>query len=98
MKIIGINTSPREGSNVRIALENALEASKAKGAETEIFDINKMNITACQGDNYCKSHEGKCAVDDDMQKIYKAIEEADGVILATPVYFFDVSIIYLEFT
>ena len=34
MKIIGINTSPREGSNVRIALENALEASKAKGAET----------------------------------------------------------------
>ena len=50
-----------------------------------------MNITACQGDNYCKSHEGKCAVDDDMQKIYKAIEEADGVILATPVYFFDVN-------
>ena len=91
MKIIGINTSPREGSNVRIALENALEASKAKGAETEIFDIIKMNITACQGDNYCKSHEGKCAVDDDMQKIYKAIEEADGVILATPVYFFDVN-------
>ena len=35
MKIIGRNTSPREGSNVRIALENALEASKAKGAEND---------------------------------------------------------------
>ncbi|MBR3212929.1 MAG: flavodoxin family protein [Methanosphaera sp.] len=90
MKIIGINTSPRENGNARIALVKALEAAEAKGAETEIFDTNKMNIGACQADNYCKAHEGKCPVDDDMQKIYRAIEEADGVILASPVYFFDV--------
>ena len=91
MKIIGINASPREGSNAKIALEAALNASKDKGAQTEIFDINKMNITSCQGDNYCKEHDGKCAVDDDMQQIYKAIEEADGIILSLPVYFFDVN-------
>jgi multimeric flavodoxin WrbA len=72
MKIIGINTSPRENSNVRIALVKALEAAEAKGAETEIFDTNKMNIGACQADNYCKAHDGKCPVDDDMQKIYRA--------------------------
>jgi len=90
MKIIGLNTSPRENSNARKALETALEAAQANGAETEIFDTNKMNIGGCQADNFCKAHEGKCPVDDDMQKIYRAIEEADGVILAAPVYFFDV--------
>lgn len=91
MKIIGINTSPRDNSNARIALVKALEAAESKGAETEIFDTNIMEINACQADNYCKAHDGKCPVDDDMQTIYAAIEEADGVILATPVYFFDVS-------
>ncbi len=91
MKIIGISASPRDDSNSKLALEKALEAASAKGAETQIFELNKLNITACQGDNYCKAHEGKCAIDDDMQEIYKAIEEADGLILAAPIYFFDLN-------
>lgn len=91
MKIIGLNTSPRENSNCEIALKKALEAAESKGAETELINTNKLNITACQADNYCKEHEGKCAIDDDMTQIYKAIEEADGVILSAPVYFFDVN-------
>lgn len=91
MKILGINTSPREVSNTKIALETALDAAKAEGADVELIDSNKLNITACQGDNYCKAHEGKCAIDDDMQQIYKSIEEADGIIFAFPVYFFDVN-------
>lgn len=91
MKILGINTSPRETSNCRIALEKALDTAKAEGADVELIDSNKLNIKACQGDNYCKAHEGKCAVDDDMQQVYKAIEEADGIIFAIPVYFFDIN-------
>lgn len=91
MKIVGINTSPREVSNCKIALEKALESAASEGAETELINSNKLNITACQGDNYCKAHEGKCAIDDDMTQIYKAIEEADGIIFAIPVYFFDVN-------
>lgn len=91
MKIVGINTSPRDVSNCKIALEKALESAASEGAETELINSNKLNITACQGDNYCKAHEGKCAIDDDMTQIYKAIEEADGIIFAIPVYFFDVN-------
>ncbi|RAP46374.1 MAG: multimeric flavodoxin [Methanosphaera sp. rholeuAM74] len=91
MKIVGINTSPRDNSNARIALQKALETAETKGAEITLFDSNKMNITACQGDNYCKAHEGKCAIDDDMTQIYKAIEECDALIFAIPVYFFDVN-------
>ncbi len=87
MKVIGINTSPRDGSNNKIAIQTALDAAAAKGAETEIFDTCKMNISGCQGDNYCKAHGGKCAIDDDMTKIYAAIEEADAIIFGSPIYF-----------
>ena len=91
MKVLGINTSPREKSNVRIALKAALDATASKGAETEIIDINGLVISPCQGDNYCKEHDGECALNDDMQDIYKKIEEADGIILATPIYFADIN-------
>ncbi len=91
MKVLGINTSPREASNVKIALEAALDAASAKGAETEIVDVNKLTITPCQGDNYCKEHDSECALNDDMQDIYQKIEEADGIILASPIYFCDVN-------
>lgn len=91
MKIVGINTSPREVSNAKIALEKALDTAKVEGADVELIDSNPLNISTCQGDNYCKAHEGKCAIDDDMTKIYKAIEEADGIIFSIPVYFFDVN-------
>ena len=91
MKVLGINTSPRQESNVKIALETPLDATFAKGAETEIVDVNKLTITSCQGDNYCKEHDSECALNDDMQDIYKKIEEADGIILASPIYFCDVN-------
>lgn len=54
MKVVGINTSPREVSNCKIALEKALEAAEAEGAEIQLIDSNKLNISACQGDNIVK--------------------------------------------
>ena len=91
MKILGINTSPRSGSNVKIALETALEAAAAKGAETELISTNTLSISACQGDNYCKGHAGKCAIDDDMSEVYDKILEADAIIFGSPIYFIDVT-------
>ncbi|HII09298.1 MAG TPA: flavodoxin family protein [Methanosphaera sp.] len=91
MKIVGINTSPREGSNCKIALEKALEAAEAEGAQTQLINSNPLTISACQGCNYCKAHEGKCVIEDDMTQIYEAIEEADGIIFSIPVYFFDIN-------
>ena len=67
-----------EVSNCKIALEKALEAAEAEGAEIQLIDSNKLNISACQGDNYCKAHEGKCAIDDDMTQIYQAIEDVEN--------------------
>ena len=74
MKIIGINTSPRENSNSKIALEKALGTAESKGADVKIFDLNNMNIKTCQACDYCVEHKGECSLDDDMQEIYNEIK------------------------
>lgn len=91
MKIIGINTSPRKGSNSRIALEKALSTAGQKGADTQLFDLNSMNIRTCQADDYCASNNGTCCQDDDLQQVYSAIKDAYGIILGTPIYMGNVS-------
>lgn len=91
MKIVGINTSPRDNSNSRIALEKALETAGSKGAVTRFFNLNDLNIKTCQADGYCIDHNGKCVLDDDMQEIYDEIKDAYGIILATPIYMGNIS-------
>ncbi len=91
MKIIGINTSPRQNSNSKIALKKALQTAQNKGASIKYYNLNKMNITTCQAEDYCVEHEGNCILDDDMQKIYEDIKDAYGIIIATPIYMGNVS-------
>ena len=87
MKIIGITCSPRPKSNSRYALEEAFKTLKNEGMETEIFDMNKLDVKPCQGCDFCKTNdEQKCAVKDDMQDIYESLKTADGILLASPIY------------
>lgn len=90
MKIIGINSSPRNQSNSRIALEKALETAANRGADVKIYNLNDMNIRTCQADGYCVEHDA-CALDDDMQELYSDMMDAYGIILSTPVYMGNVS-------
>lgn len=90
MKILGIVCSPRKGGNTEILVEEALEAAREAGAETELFLVADKNIAPCDGCGACEG-DGTCIVDDDMQTIYQQLELADGVILGTPVYFINVT-------
>ena len=86
MYILGINGSPRRGGNTDILLDKVLEGAKAKGAETEKVTLNTLAFSPCQE---CESmrDDGTCIVEDDMQPLYKKIEQADVVILASPIFF-----------
>lgn len=87
MKILALTCSPRPNSNSRYALEQALNYLNNESVETETFDLHKMDIKACQGCDYCKANdEQKCAIQDDMQEIYKSLETTDGFILSSPIY------------
>jgi len=90
MKILGIVCSPRKGGNTEILVEEALQAARKAGAETELVLVADKNISPCDACGAC-SEDGICKTDDDMQPIYQQLESADGIIFGTPVYFINVS-------
>lgn len=87
MKVLGVVCSPRKGGNTEILVREALEAAREGGSETELFLIADNNIAPCDGCTSCEK-TGACKIDDDMQKLYRQLESADGLILGTPVYFY----------
>lgn len=85
MKVIAISGSPRKNGNSERMMNKILQGAKDKGHDTQFFRVEDMNIHGCRGCNAC-FQLGHCAHTDDMQKIYSALQEADHVILGTPVY------------
>lgn len=90
MKVVGIVCSPRKGGNTEILVTEALGEARSAGADTELILVAGKQIAPCDGCNTC-SRTGLCRIKDDMQDIYRGIEEADGIIFGTPSYFSNVS-------
>ena len=86
MKVIGFNASPRKEGNTAWAINKILESVKERGAETELLHFSDLEIKPCVSCYACKQGEGGCAVNDDMRKLYGALEQADALILGSPVY------------
>lgn len=86
MKIIGINGSPRIGGNTDTLLDKVLEGAKSKGAQIEKIILNTLEFSPCQECENARD-DGTCIIKDDMQPLYKKIDEADVVILASPIFF-----------
>ena len=90
VKIIGIIGSPRKDSNTEIYVNKALEAAQEVGADTEVINIATADIEPCIACDICKS-TGECAIYDDMQDITRKLQDADGMIIGSPVYFGNVT-------
>jgi len=90
MKVLGIAGSPRSG-NSEWMLKKLLEVAAEDGAETELILLRKTDIKGCTGCLTCevggKNREGICKIQDDMNRIYPKLLEADGLVFSTPVYF-----------
>ena len=84
MKAIGICGSPRNQATAYV-LRKALESLGKEGFETEFFTISDKNIGFCRHCDYCLEHK-ECTIKDDMYKLYPLLKEAEGIIIATPVY------------
>lgn len=89
MKVLGICGSPRKGGNTEILIREALDAARKSGAETELVLLRDLKIEHCDGCEMCGKDSGlsECHIKDDMQPLYKKIEEADGIILGSPNYY-----------
>ena len=86
MQILGISGSPRIGGNTDILLDKVLQGAKTKGAQTEKVILNTLKFSPCQECENIRD-DGTCIVEDEMQPLYKKIEEADVIILASPIFF-----------
>ena len=91
MKIIAFNGSPRKTWNTATLLNKALEGAAFQGAETELIHLYDLNYKGCISCFACKTKGsksyGKCPIQDDLAAIFKKVEEADGIILGSPIYF-----------
>jgi multimeric flavodoxin WrbA len=82
--------SPRLYGNTNYLTDQALDAARQPGIETEKIILNQYNIRPCDGHINCASL-AKCAHQDDAVKILDKFRQADAVILATPVYYYNAS-------
>ena len=90
MKIVGILGSPRKGGNTEILLDVALEEAEQNGVSVDKILLRDKVISPCDGCMKCVK-TGKCAVKDDMGEIYQKMLESDGILWATPVYFWSMT-------
>jgi multimeric flavodoxin WrbA len=86
MLVIGLLGSPRRGGNSESLLDAALEGARRAGARTEKVVLNELEMSACQGCNRCLD-TGECVVRDGMTPLYRWLDEADAVIISSPIYF-----------
>ena len=90
MNIIAIVGSPRLDGNTNYLVEQAIRKASELGAETEKIILSEHRISPCLGHRNC-SELDSCVQQDDGIWILQKFSKADGIILATPVYFYDVS-------
>lgn len=86
MKVLIINGSPRSGGNTGIALDEMVKVFQEEGIETEIVLIGNRDVRGCMACNAC-AEKGKCVFDDAVNEIASKFEEADGLVVASPVYY-----------
>ena len=86
MKVLIINGSPRPNGNTAIALSEMEKVFAAEGIETETVQIGNKDIRGCVACGFCKKN-GRCVFDDVVNELAPKFEEADGLVVASPVYY-----------
>ena len=85
-KVLLINGSPKQNGCTFTALEEMVKVFEKEGIETEIVHIGSKDIRGCVACGHCKEN-GKCVFDDIVNETSKKFEEADGLVVASPVYY-----------
>ena len=90
IKIVAIYGSPRRKGNTATLLREAIRGARESGAVVEEVVLRDQKISPCLEIYGCKE-TGECAIKDDFQKVRDLILEAQGLILASPIFFYSVS-------
>lgn len=86
MKVLMINGSPRVGGNTAVALKEMEKAFVKNGIEVETVQIGNKAIRGCIACGTC-AKKGQCVFDDAVNEVAPKFAEADGLVVASPVYY-----------
>ena len=86
MKVLMINGSPRVDGNTGIALKEMEQVFSQEGIEVETVQVGNQAVRGCMACGYCGKN-GKCVFDDVVNELAPKFEEADGLVVGSPVYY-----------
>jgi len=91
MLVLGFQGSPRKKGNTSFLLSTFMQAVEKLGAQTRIIEVAQKNIMPCKEYVVCE-RKGYCPIDDDIKtEIYPLIRQAEIVVLASPIFFFNMT-------
>jgi multimeric flavodoxin WrbA len=91
MKVVSLLGSPRPASNSSAIAQQFMKTAAELGAETLSFELNHLNYRGCQGCYVCKTTLERCVLKDDLAEVLDAVSQADILVLATPIYFGEIT-------
>jgi multimeric flavodoxin WrbA len=90
MRIACLLGSPRHEGNSATIAKRFIETAASLGAGIRTFELNRLTYRDCQGCLICKTKLDRCVLRDDLTVVLEAVEEADAIMLSTPVYIGDI--------
>ena len=93
MKVVAFNGSPRRNGNTVTLINEIFKILNKEGIETEMIQLGNKPVHGCTACGKCKEiQNGKCHIKNDhLNMCIEKMEEADGIIIGSPVYFADVT-------
>ena len=92
MRILVLNGSPRPKGNTKQMIEAFQKGAEAAGHQVDVADVCRMKIGGCLACEYCHTKgNGICIQKDDMQEVYDLLQEAEMLVIASPIYYHGVS-------
>ena len=90
-KVLILSATPRRKGNSQILCDKFKEGAQSEGHQVKMIRLSDKNINFCKACDVCMKNGGMCVQRDDMRDILKAYQQADILVLATPVYFYGIS-------
>lgn len=93
MKVVAFNGSPRRNGNTVTLIDEIFKILNNEGIETEMIQLGNKPVHGCTACGKCKEiQNGKCHIKNDhLNMCIEKMEEADGILIGSPVYFADVT-------
>jgi multimeric flavodoxin WrbA len=86
MRVLALAGSPRLGGNTDVLVERVIAGARDAGAEAELIFVRKLKVAPCIECAGCE-RDGICIVKDDFQELWPRIEQAERLLIATPMFF-----------